>query len=88
MTNMEAYQVLYDTTGFLEKNRDPLHSDSIKLLSSCSYQLPQLFASKMLNLSQQQDSLLWHLGSVDSQKQSVGTKFKVKTRINDYVLLV
>lgn len=88
MTNMEAYQVLYDTSRFLEKNRDPLHSDSIKLLSSCSYQLPQLFASKMLNLSQQQGSLLWHLGGVDSQKQGVGTKFKVKTRINDYVLLV
>ncbi|KAJ8629100.1 hypothetical protein MRB53_022423 [Persea americana] len=71
-----AGEVLYDTSGFLEKNRDPLHSDSIKLLSSCSYQLPRLFASNMLNLSHQQGSPLWHVGGVDSRKQSVGTKFK------------
>ncbi|XP_010268832.1 PREDICTED: myosin-2 [Nelumbo nucifera] len=56
-----AGEVLYDTSGFLEKNRDPLPSDSIQLLSSCSCQLPQLFASNMLS---------------KSQKQSVGTKFK------------
>ncbi|XXG71364.1 hypothetical protein AAC387_Pa07g0636 [Persea americana] len=71
-----AGEVLYDTSGFLEKNRDPLHSDSIKLLSSCSYQLPRLFASNMLNLSHQQGSPLWHVGGVDSWKQSVGRKFK------------
>ncbi|KAA8526866.1 hypothetical protein F0562_008905 [Nyssa sinensis] len=56
-----AGEVLYDTSGFLEKNRDPLHSDSIQLLSSCSCHLPRLFASNMLN---------------QFQKQSVGTKFK------------
>uniref|UniRef100_A0A5B7A9V3 Putative myosin-2 n=1 Tax=Davidia involucrata TaxID=16924 RepID=A0A5B7A9V3_DAVIN len=58
-----AGEVLYDTIGFLEKNRDPLHSDTIQLLSSCSCHLPQLFASNMLN---------------QFQKQSVGTKFKVQ----------
>lgn len=47
-----AGEVLYDTTGFLEKNRDPLHSDLIQLLSSCTLQLPQLFASNMLNQKQ------------------------------------
>ncbi|XP_042504196.1 myosin-2-like isoform X2 [Macadamia integrifolia] len=62
-----AGEVLYDTSGFLEKNRDPLHSDSIRLLSSCSGKLPQLFASKFLNQS--------HKPS-DSKRQSVGTKFK------------
>ncbi|KAH0850359.1 hypothetical protein HID58_095601 [Brassica napus] len=43
-----AGEVTYETTGFLEKNRDLLHSDSIKLLSSCSCHLPQAFASSML----------------------------------------
>ncbi|XP_043688998.1 myosin-2-like isoform X2 [Telopea speciosissima] len=71
-----AGEVLYDTSGFLEKNRDPLHSDSIQLLSSCSCKLPQLFASKMLNQSQKPVNPAWRLGASDSQKQSVGTKFK------------
>ncbi|XP_077254052.1 myosin-2-like isoform X2 [Tasmannia lanceolata] len=71
-----AGEVLYDTSGFLEKNRDPLHSESIQLLSSCSYQLPQLFASKMLNQSRKPMSPLWRPSGPDSQKQSVGTKFK------------
>ncbi|KAL5715347.1 Myosin-1 [Ranunculus cassubicifolius] len=71
-----AGQVLYQTNGFLEKNRDPLHSESIELLSSCSCQLPQLFASNMLNVSQKQISPLARLGSGESQKQSVGAKFK------------
>ncbi|KAG6397811.1 hypothetical protein SASPL_139259 [Salvia splendens] len=52
--------VLYDTGEFLEKNRDPLHSEIIQLFSLCNSQLPQLFASKM----------------IPSQKQSVITKFK------------
>ena len=42
---------MYDTNGFLEKNRDPLPSDSIQLLSSCSRKLLQLF-SKMLTQSE------------------------------------
>lgn len=74
-TNMVINQVLYDTSGFLEKNRDPLPSGSIQLLSSCSCELLQLF-SKMLNQSQKQSNSL-HGGALDSQKQSVGTKFKV-----------
>ncbi|RZB77043.1 myosin-2-like isoform X2 [Glycine soja] len=69
-----AGEVLYDTSGFLEKNRDPLPSDSIQLLSSCSCELLQLFA-KTLNQSQKQSNSLYG-GSLDSQKQSVGTKFK------------
>ncbi|XP_042479172.1 myosin-2-like isoform X2 [Macadamia integrifolia] len=71
-----AGEVLYDTSGFLEKNRDPLHSDSIQLLSLCSCKLPQLFASKMLNQSQKPVNPAWRLGASDSQRQSVGTKFK------------
>ncbi|KAH1221603.1 Myosin-2 [Glycine max] len=57
-----AGEVLYDTNGFLEKNRDMLSSDSIQFLSSCNCELLQLF-SKMFN---------------QSQMQSVATKFKVQ----------
>ncbi|GAB2253795.1 hypothetical protein Droror1_Dr00021604 [Drosera rotundifolia] len=56
-----AGEVLYDTHGFLEKNRDPLPSESIHLLSSCSSPLLKLFASSVLDRS---------------QKLSVATTFK------------
>ncbi|KAK6229517.1 hypothetical protein SCA6_018468 [Theobroma cacao] len=65
-----AGEVLYDTNGFLEKNRDPLNSELVQLLSSCNGQLPQSFASKMLNQS------LKPATSFDASKQSVGAKFK------------
>ncbi|KAI3988184.1 hypothetical protein MKX01_011973 [Papaver californicum] len=72
-----AGEVLYQTNGFLEKNRDPLHSGSIQLLSSCSCQLLQLFASTMQNPSPVKPvTPLRRLSASDSQKQSVGTKFK------------
>ncbi|KAJ4726231.1 myosin 2 [Melia azedarach] len=70
-----AGEVRYDTNGFLEKNRDPLQTDIIQLLSSCSCQLLKFFASKMLNQSQK-PAAFCQLGALDSQKQSVGTKFK------------
>ena len=73
-------QVIYDTTGFLEKNRDLLHLDSIQLLSSCSCHLPQTFASNMLNQSEKPVvGPLHKAGGADSQKLSVATKFKVKS---------
>lgn len=76
LSNSSYYQVSYDTTGFLEKNRDPLHHDSVELLSSCSCQLSKLFASRILDhplrLASPSQS-----GGLDSQKQSVATKFKV-----------
>ncbi|XVF04085.1 hypothetical protein REPUB_Repub05bG0051200 [Reevesia pubescens] len=65
-----AGEVLYDTNGFLGKNRDPLNSELVQLLSSCSGELPQSFASKMLSQS------LNPATSLDAPKQSVGTKFK------------
>ncbi|CAB4295995.1 unnamed protein product [Prunus armeniaca] len=73
-----AGEVMYDTTGFLEKNRDLLHLDSIQLLSSCSCHLPQIFASSMLNRPEKPlVGPLYKLGGgVDSQKMSVATKFK------------
>ncbi|KAI0507448.1 hypothetical protein KFK09_013573 [Dendrobium nobile] len=72
-----AGEVVYDTSGFLEKNRDPLYSDLVQLLQSCSCQLLRTFTSHMLNQSQRSTSPQW-LNGVDSQKQSVGTKFKAQ----------
>lgn len=72
-----AGEVTYDTTGFLEKNRDLLHSNSILLLSSCKYHLPQTFASNMLSQSEKPVvGPLYKSGGADSQKLSVSTKFK------------
>ncbi|CAE5967910.1 unnamed protein product [Arabidopsis arenosa] len=72
-----AGEVTYETTGFLEKNRDLLHSDSIQLLSSCSCLLPQAFASSMLIQSEKPVvGPLYKAGGADSQRLSVATKFK------------
>ncbi|KAK6122486.1 hypothetical protein DH2020_043772 [Rehmannia glutinosa] len=72
-----AGEVTYDTTGFLEKNRDLLHLDSIQLLSSCTCHLPQAFASSMLTQSEKPVvGALYKSGGADSQKLSVMTKFK------------
>uniref|UniRef100_A0A1J3D8C8 Myosin-3 n=1 Tax=Noccaea caerulescens TaxID=107243 RepID=A0A1J3D8C8_NOCCA len=72
-----AGEVTYETTGFLEKNRDLLHSDSIQLLSSCSCRLPQAFASSMLIQSEKPIvGPLYKAGGADSQRLSVATKFK------------
>lgn len=72
-----AGEVTYDTTGFLEKNRDLLHLDSIQLLSSCTCHLPQIFASVMLTQSEKPVvGPLYKSGGVESQKLSVATKFK------------
>ena len=62
---MEFDQVIYDTNGFLEKNRDPMHSEFIHLLSSSGCQLP-----KSARISCQ-------FGGLETWMQSVATKFKV-----------
>lgn len=61
----------------MEKNRDPVLADLIQFLSSTGCKLPQLFVSRILNQSPKAGSPLNHVGSIDSQKQSVGAKFKV-----------
>nr|DAD32793.1 TPA_asm: hypothetical protein HUJ06_011644 [Nelumbo nucifera] len=72
-----AGEVTYDTSCFLEKNRDLLHLDSIQLLSSCTCRLPQIFASKMLTQSEKPVvGPLYKSGGADSQKLSVAMKFK------------
>ncbi|CAH8317860.1 unnamed protein product [Eruca vesicaria subsp. sativa] len=68
--NHYAGEVLYDTNGFLEKNRDPLHVDLIQLLSSCKCQLLNLFSSNM------HDKSLKPANLSESMNQSVITKFK------------
>lgn len=70
-----AGEVTYDTLGFLEKNRDLLHSDLLQLLSSCEAYLPQLFAANIEQGLQKLISPLRRSGA-ESQKQSVATKFK------------
>ncbi|KAK4743021.1 hypothetical protein SAY87_001022 [Trapa incisa] len=75
--NHYAGEVTYDTTGFLEKNRDLMHLDSIQLLSQCSCPLPQVFASNMLTQSEKSvTGPLFKAGGAESQKLSVATKFK------------
>ncbi|XP_054811203.1 myosin-2-like isoform X2 [Prosopis cineraria] len=69
-----AGEVLYDTNGFLQQNKDLLPSDYMQFLASFSCQLLQLF-SKMLSQTQEQLNS-FQLGALDSQKQSVGAKLK------------
>ncbi|KAK4796712.1 hypothetical protein SAY86_029038 [Trapa natans] len=71
-----AGEVLYDTSGFLEKNRDPVLPDLIQFLSSTGCKLPRLFASRIPCQSPKAGSSLNRMGSIDSHKQSVGAKFK------------
>ncbi|CAN6463362.1 unnamed protein product [Victoria cruziana] len=71
-----AGEVLYNTCGFLEKNRDLVHLDLIQLLSSCACKLPQKFASKMLLQAENSSGSQHRSAAADSQKQSVATKFK------------
>lgn len=71
-----AGEVLYDATSFLEKNRDPLHSDIIQLLSSSDCQLSQTFAANVHAQFPKPSSHSHQMGVLDRQKQSVGTKFK------------
>ncbi|XP_024004491.1 myosin-4 [Eutrema salsugineum] len=65
-----AGEVLYDTNGFLDKNRDPVHVDLIQLLSSCKCQLLNLFSTKMRHKSLNPATFS------ESMNQSVITKFK------------
>ncbi|XP_020573053.1 myosin-1-like [Phalaenopsis equestris] len=71
-----AGEVAYDSTGFLEKNRDLLHLDSIQLLASCTCNLPKIFASKALARLDLQGDSPFRLSGVDSPKLSVTKKFK------------
>jgi myosin heavy subunit len=64
--------VIYETDGFLEKNRDLLHADLVELLGSCDCALTRQFSVSNGQGSQRAN------GS-ESQKQSVAAKFKVCT---------
>ncbi|KAJ8534476.1 hypothetical protein K7X08_016204 [Anisodus acutangulus] len=71
-----AGEVIYYTSGFLEKNRDTVHSEIIQLLSSSSEDLPKLFASSFANQSKKTASPSIDIEISDFQKQTVATKFK------------
>uniref|UniRef100_A0A7N0V7L7 Uncharacterized protein n=2 Tax=Kalanchoe fedtschenkoi TaxID=63787 RepID=A0A7N0V7L7_KALFE len=64
-----AGEVTYDMDGFLTKNKDSLHSNSVQLLASCSGHLPQCFNSKLL---QQCGSS----GKSNCLNRNMGTEFK------------
>ncbi|XP_042450952.1 myosin-1-like [Zingiber officinale] len=70
-----AGEVSYDSNGFLEKNRDTLHTDLVQLLVSCAHLLPKSFLYNTLQ-SEKDQSPFRQLGSVDLRKLSVVAKFK------------
>ncbi|MCO5563090.1 hypothetical protein L7F22_016726 [Adiantum nelumboides] len=70
-----AGEVTYDTLGFLEKNKDTLHSDLLQLLASCESSLPRMFAN-IFEQDFQQMIVSSRRNGVDSHKLSVSTKFK------------
>ncbi|GAU45857.1 hypothetical protein TSUD_371530 [Trifolium subterraneum] len=71
-----AGEVLYDTNGFIEKNRDTLSSNSIQLISSC--ELLNLF-SEVFNQSEEHGNSTFHFDALYSQKRGVGTNFKLRS---------
>ncbi|KAG0563594.1 hypothetical protein KC19_8G043800 [Ceratodon purpureus] len=71
-----AGEVVYETNGFLEKNRDLLHADLLQLLASCDCTLPQLFAASIGEGAQKLLSPNRRANGTESQKQSVAAKFK------------
>ncbi|CAK9869416.1 unnamed protein product [Sphagnum jensenii] len=71
-----AGEVMYETSGFLEKNRDLLHADLLQLLASCDSFLPQLFAASIGEGSQKVPTPNRRVNGTESQKQSVAAKFK------------
>ncbi|KAL6543227.1 hypothetical protein OROHE_010747 [Orobanche hederae] len=73
-----AGEVIYDADEFLEKNRDLLPTYTIQLLSSCTSQLPQYFASSLLKHFENQESELMQLVMLACQKQHVATEFKAQ----------
>ncbi|KAK9082168.1 hypothetical protein Syun_031617 [Stephania yunnanensis] len=68
--------VLYTTNGFLEKNRDTFHSDSLHLLSSCTCQLLKSFVSNVSKQSGAPANSLYFNHVSDSQKRSISSNFK------------
>lgn len=69
--------MVYETNGFLEKNRDLLHADLLQLLASCDCGLPQLFSASIGEDAQKLLSPTRRANGTESQKQSVAAKFKV-----------
>ncbi|KAH7315218.1 hypothetical protein KP509_21G040400 [Ceratopteris richardii] len=70
-----AGEVTYETMGFLEKNKDTLNFDFLRLLASCESPLPQIFATKLEeDLQQRTDPS--RKNSSESNKLSISTKFK------------
>ncbi|KAK6934327.1 Myosin head, motor domain [Dillenia turbinata] len=67
-------EVLYDSNGFLDKNRDTTHANLSQLLSSIC--LLSRFAPNVLNQSQAPTSFSSELHALESQKHLIGSKYK------------
>ncbi|KAJ7518383.1 hypothetical protein O6H91_21G066400 [Diphasiastrum complanatum] len=64
-----AGEVVYETAGIMEKNRDLLHADLLHLLGSCECSLVNSLAERVRDGFRKSNGM-------ESQKQSVATKFK------------
>ncbi|KAK4363859.1 hypothetical protein RND71_015217 [Anisodus tanguticus] len=83
-----AGEVIYDASGFLEKNRDTVHSEIIQLLSSSSEDLPKLFASSFANPSKKTASPSADIEISDFQKQTVASKFKLESTAPHFICCI
>ena len=72
------HQVSYDTSEFLEKNRDLLYPGAVELLLSNSFFLPELLVSNLLACSQKPLTYFRESSGTAMQKQGVCMKLKVK----------
>lgn len=71
-----AGEVVYDAAGFLNKNRDLVHSDLSQLLSSSNCRLLHLFAVNISKEAQRLRSPLGRLNGTECKGPCVATKFK------------
>ncbi|KAG9143172.1 hypothetical protein Leryth_010102 [Lithospermum erythrorhizon] len=69
----EESKYFYDTSGFLNKNRDLLHSDTIQLLSLCQREVASSFCCTLFNLMQRLAAAP-HYTSSDASKPSNAKK--------------
>jgi myosin-5 len=71
-----AGPVNYDTTGFLEKNRDVVHGDLLQLLGESNFQLPQTFSQHLMGANGAKSTTRGSMGP----NKTVSSRFKTQLR--------